>query len=227
MQVIHSNEVTWETVLVRFLVSFILGGLVGFERETRSQPAGLRTHILISIGSTTVMLISIFISQIFEDADPGRIASQVVSGIGFLGAGAILKFGTGVKGITTAASIWVMAAIGLAIGAGMFYVGLIGFAVVFFALTAMNLFEKKLVKGRSLRRIELSVKKKGYDIENFSGIMGGFDMKIISTGFDRNVGESTDKLTYLVEVTEALNVKTLSDELEKQHGVVAITIEII
>ena len=102
-----SAEITWQTALIRILISFFIGSLIGIERETHNQPAGLRTHILISIGATIVMLISIYIPQTFtnfQNGDPGRIAAQVVSGIGFLGAGAILKFGADVKGLTTAAA---------------------------------------------------------------------------------------------------------------------------
>jgi putative Mg2+ transporter-C (MgtC) family protein len=159
------NEITWQTALLRIIFSFILGMIIGIERETHNQPAGMRTHILISIGATMVMLISIFIPQTFtnfQNGDPGRIAAQVVSGIGFLGAGAILKFGTDVKGLTTAASIWAMAAVGLAVGAGMFLIAAIGVIVILFALTFMDFIEKKLFKERTLRKIEILVNKKSY-----------------------------------------------------------------
>uniref|UniRef100_UPI003568EBD8 MgtC/SapB family protein n=1 Tax=Mariniphaga sp. TaxID=1954475 RepID=UPI003568EBD8 len=192
-QILMSNEITWETALLRFLLSFVLGALIGIERETHNQPAGLRTHILISIGSTMVMLISIFIPQTFtkfQNGDPGRIAAQVVSGIGFLGAGAILKFGANVKGLTTAASIWAMAAIGLGVGAGMYAVSLIGVTVVLFALTAMNLFEKKLFVERTFRRIVLAIKKKDSDLQSVKKILQNFDVRINSTGFERNINES-------------------------------------
>lgn len=229
-QILLSDEITWETALARFLISFFLGALIGFERETHNQPAGLRTHILISIGSTMVMLISIFIPQTFtefQNGDPGRIASQVVSGIGFLGAGAILKFGANVKGLTTAASIWAMAAVGLAVGAGMYTVSLIGVAVVLFALTAMNLFEKWIFKERTLRKVELIVKKNFSGIQVFREVLKMQDVRINSTGFDRNINESTDKITFLVAVTRNLDVQQLSDELEKQPGFVSVTVEII
>lgn len=229
-QILLSDEITWETALARFLISFFLGALIGFERETHNQPAGLRTHILISIGSTMVMLISIFIPQTFtefQNGDPGRIASQVVSGIGFLGAGAILKFGANVKGLTTAASIWAMAAVGLAVGAGMYTVSLIGVAVVLFALTAMNLFEKWIFKERTLRKVELIVKKNFSGIQVFREVFKMQDVRINSTGFDRNINESTDKITFLVAVTRNLDVQQLSDELEKQPGFVSVTVEII
>ncbi len=229
-QILLSDEITWDTALARFLISFFVGTLVGIERETHNQPAGLRTHILISVGSTMVMLISIFIPQTFtefQNGDPGRIAAQVVSGIGFLGAGAILKFGANVKGLTTAASIWAMAAIGLAVGAGMYSVSLIGVAVVLFALTAMDLFEKRIFKERTLRKIELTVKKKQSDIGLFKDVLNKMDVQIASTGFERNVNEATDKITYLVAVTRKLDVQALAGEMEQIPGTVSVSVEII
>ncbi|MFW5756495.1 MAG: MgtC/SapB family protein, partial [Tangfeifania sp.] len=205
-QVIGSNEINWQTATLRLLLSFLLGMLIGFEREANHQKAGLRTHILISIGSTVVMLISIFIPQNFAGlvGDPGRIAAQVVSGIGFLGAGAILKFGTDVKGLTTAASIWAMAAIGMAVGAGMYAIGLISAGVVLFALTVMNLFEQYTFKQRTLRKIVIEVKKKDTDILKLEKILKKFDVRIESTGFERNVNESSEKVSYVVAVTKEL-----------------------
>ncbi len=203
--ILNSNEINWETALIRILISFILGMLIGIEREAHHQPAGMRTHILICIGSTVAMLISIFIPQTFtnfQNGDPGRIAAQVVSGIGFLGAGAILKFGTDVKGLTTAASIWAMAAIGLAIGAGMFVIAIIGVVVVLFALTIMDIFEKKVFKERTLRKIELVVKKRNSDLQTVKQVLLHENVKIVSTGFERNINEANDKITFLVGVTE-------------------------
>ena len=228
--IMQSNEVNWETALVRILVSFILGMLIGIERETHHQPAGMRTHILICIGATVVMLVSIFIPQTFTDfqnGDPGRIAAQVVSGIGFLGAGAILKFGTDIKGLTTAASIWAMAAIGLAIGAGMFVVAIIGVVVILFALTIMDIFEKKVFKERTLRKIELLVNQKSSDVQSIISVLSEWNVKIVSTGFERNMNEANDKITFLVGVTRVLDVQKLSDALQHQAGVVSISVHII
>ncbi|HKL32082.1 MAG TPA: MgtC/SapB family protein [Tangfeifania sp.] len=227
-EIIDSNEITWQTATVRLLLSFLVGMLIGFEREANHQPAGLRTHILISIGATVVMLISIFIPQTFTDfvGDPGRIAAQVVSGIGFLGAGAILKFGTDVKGLTTAASIWAMAAIGLAVGAGMYAIGLISAGVVLFALTVMNLFEQYAFRQRTLRKIVIEVKKKNSNPSHLEEIFREFDVRIESTGFERNVSDASEKVIYVVAVTKELNVKDLSDSLEKEPGIVAITVEL-
>src|SRR2546426_8834199 len=108
----------------RLCLAALLGGLVGLERETHSQPAGLRTHMIVSLGACLMMLVSIYMTKLDPArADPGRIAAQVVTGIGFLGAGAIMRFGMSVKGLTTAASLWTAAGIGLAAGCGYWKAG--------------------------------------------------------------------------------------------------------
>lgn len=114
----------WEaSAAIRLVVSVVLGGLIGFEREAEGKPAGMRTHMLVCLGATLFMLISIESPEFFPGAktvDPGRIAAQVVTGVGFLGAGTILRSGGTVRGLTTAASIWAVAAIGLAVGVGYY-----------------------------------------------------------------------------------------------------------
>ncbi len=153
-EIAGSTEITFETALLRLLVSFVAGMLIGVEREAHSQPAGMRTHILISLGSTLAMLLSIYIPQTFtefQNGDPGRIAAQVVTGIGFLGAGAILRFGVNVKGLTTAASIWAMAILGMAIGAGLFGISAVVTAIILVTLTIMDVFEKYFFQDRVLK----------------------------------------------------------------------------
>ena len=229
-QFLISEEITWETAFIRIILSFILGTIVGIERETHNQPAGLRTHILICIGATLIMLISIYVPQSlsdFKNTDPARIASQVVSGIGFLGAGAILKFGVNVKGLTTAASIWTMAAVGLAVGAGMYMISIISVVVIILALVAMNLFEKSIFEARTLRTIQLEVKKKHLNIQSLKETFNKYNIKIASTGFERNVNEANDKITYRVGVRESLNVQEFTDALGKHPGIVSVAIELI
>ena len=124
---------------------YFAGAIIGFERETHRQPAGLRTHMLICIGSTIIMLLSIYIPQThphFLNGDPGRIAAQVVSGVGFIGAGAILRMGINVRGLTTAASIWSIAAIGLVIGAGMYITAAITVVLILIVLIVVEQLEK-------------------------------------------------------------------------------------
>ncbi|SHI83548.1 putative Mg2+ transporter-C (MgtC) family protein [Geosporobacter subterraneus DSM 17957] len=135
---------TYELIL-RLILSAIIGGLIGIEREANNRPAGLRTHILVTLGSALIMLISTHgFNNLPATGDPARLAAQVVSGIGFLGAGTILRTGNSIRGLTTAASIWVCGGIGLAIGGGYYLGGLTTAGIVLFSLMSLGVFEKKI-----------------------------------------------------------------------------------
>jgi putative Mg2+ transporter-C (MgtC) family protein len=131
-------------IVIRLCLGFAAGGIIGFERSSRRQVAGLRTHILIALGATCLMLLSIWLPQQLNGGDPGRIAAQVVSGMGFLGAGAIIRLGNDIKGLTTAASLWLVAAIGMTIGAGMYIAALTAEILALIALMVLNKVERKL-----------------------------------------------------------------------------------
>ena len=110
-------------IIIRLVLSLILSGLIGLERQMHRRTAGLRTHILVSLGSCLIMLTSLYIFAIYKNEvplDPARIAAGVITGIGFLGAGTIIREREGVEGLTTAASLWVVAGIGLATGCGFY-----------------------------------------------------------------------------------------------------------
>lgn len=120
-EILQNTTITPTTAAVKLFVSFLLGAIIGIERQFRRREAGMRTFTLICMGSAAAMLISIWIPQCypnFLNGDPGRIAAQVLTGIGFLGAGAIMQSHGSIHGLTTAACIWVVAVIGLAVGAG-------------------------------------------------------------------------------------------------------------
>lgn len=130
------------TILLRLLLATVLGGIIGMERQMKNRPAGLRTHILVTVGSTLIMLISMYA---MPSGDPGRIAAQVVTGIGFLGAGTIMHNGANVNGLTTAASIWVSAAIGLALGSGYYAGGLITALIAIITLIVLGKIENRIM----------------------------------------------------------------------------------
>ncbi|HVL64598.1 MAG TPA: MgtC/SapB family protein [Actinomycetota bacterium] len=143
-------ELTTTDLFVRVLVAAGLGGLVGLEREFSDQPAGFRTHILVSIGAALFTLVGAGALAHFDGGDPvrfdpTRVAAQVVTGIGFLGAGAIIQQGVNVRGLTTAASLWVTAAIGTAVGLGFLTGGAIATAVTLVALVALKQVERWLI----------------------------------------------------------------------------------
>jgi len=140
-----TQPITEIDIVIRLCLAFLGGGIIGFERSYRRQVAGLRTHILIALGAASLMLLSIWIPQTFsERGDPGRIAAQVVSGIGFLGAGAIIRLGSNIRGLTTAASLWLTAAIGLTLGAGMFVTALTAEILALVTLVVLHKIEDKI-----------------------------------------------------------------------------------
>ncbi len=136
-------------VVVRLLIAALVGGAIGYEREINNRPAGLRTHVLVSMGSALIMLVSKYgFVESGMSYDPSRLAAQVVSGIGFLGAGTIIMQGNVVHGLTTAASLWTAACIGLAIGAGYYLGGIAGAIIVIFTLIILRVFENGVLKRR-------------------------------------------------------------------------------
>lgn len=136
-------------IILRLFIALIISGLIGFEREIKNHPAGLRTHILVTVGATLIMLVSKYgFGDVTGNHDAGRLAAQVVSGIGFLGAGTIIMQGNVVRGLTTAASLWTSACIGLAIGAGYYMGGITAAGLVLFTLLILGIVETKLSKNR-------------------------------------------------------------------------------
>lgn len=133
------REITYVSILFRLLLSVIIGGILGLERGRKNRPAGLRTYILVCLGSTVVMMTNQYVSQCLNTGDPVRMGAQVLSGIGFLGAGSIMKTGRNqIRGITTAAGLWASACIGLAIGIGFYEAAIAGGILIFIVLSVMQ-----------------------------------------------------------------------------------------
>lgn len=157
-----SNEMS---MVIRLVVAAFLGGIIGIERGSGDRPAGFRTHILVCVGSALFMLVSLYgfddvnpmtalqESDIGQRRDSARIAAQVVSGIGFLGAGTILHEGLTIRGLTTAASLWIVSAIGLVIGSGMFFLGFVATGITMITLVTFHTWEKRFAaNSRNDRR---------------------------------------------------------------------------
>ena len=148
-------------LFVRLVLAAVLGAAIGIEREEREQPAGMRTHLLVSVGSAAFTILSIYGFQ-EPGADPARVAAQIVTGIGFLGAGAILKFGVNVRGLTTAASLWAVAAVGMGAGAGAWGVALGTTVIVIFSLGPLRFVEQRLFGStRGRRHVQVSAADTG------------------------------------------------------------------
>ncbi|UCF04666.1 MAG: MgtC/SapB family protein [bacterium] len=173
------------TYLIRLLVALAIGGAIGLEREFKGKPAGIRTNMLMCIGSCLIMIISIEIARTNGGtADPGRIAAGVVTGVGFLGAGTIIRSRFHVTGLTTAATIWVLSALGLAIGAGYILLSVIGAALITVTLIPMDLIEAALTRRKATHIIQVL-------FEHREGMIGTIlelfkKMEIISEALDVN-----------------------------------------
>jgi len=137
-----------------------VGAILGLEREWRHKSAGLRTQILIALGSTIFTLMSYELAAGVPGADPGRLAAQIVTGVGFLGAGTIMRTDSGIQGLTTAATVWVNAAIGIAVGAGSYHLAFIGAAVTMAALLILHPIEVAL--ERRTRAVQIRKPDDGY-----------------------------------------------------------------
>ena len=145
-------ELGWDDVALRLAVAAVLGGAIGLERELREREAGLRTHLLVSVGAAVFTLVSAYGFADFRygfgtgiTLDPTRVAAQIVTGIGFLGAGAIIRQGLSVRGLTTAATLWVVAAIGMASAAGYYSAAVLSTAIVLFSLYPLRLLGHRIV----------------------------------------------------------------------------------
>jgi putative Mg2+ transporter-C (MgtC) family protein len=213
---LSQTEITHATVVVRLLVSLLLSGIIGWERQRNNQAAGLRTHILICLGATLLMMVSIYIPQTFfnfKNGDPGRIAAQVVSGIGFLGAGAIFRLGASVKGLTTAATIWVSAALGLAVGVGMYQGAVYVTFLVLFVLEVLEMVEKKFFAKHSLRVLRLHFQTTEVDSKEVVRILRKHGIKTQSVSIDQLLGSSETKLKLLIQLPKESDIKLFYKEL--------------
>jgi putative Mg2+ transporter-C (MgtC) family protein len=148
---------------IRLGLALAFGGIIGLEREQSNHAAGFRTHILVCLGSALIMMLSIygfsdFVNEPNVRMDPARLAAQVVSGIGFLGAGVILRNGFSIMGLTTAASLWVVAAIGLAVGAGFFFAAGVTTGIVIISLWLLNKIERRFFNRKKMHLINIKLK---------------------------------------------------------------------
>jgi putative Mg2+ transporter-C (MgtC) family protein len=170
-----------EQIALRIVLAFVLSGIVGMERESGNRPAGLRTHILVCLGSTLVMLVSFYMFEQYKGQttiDPARLGAQVISGIGFLGAGTILKEGVTIRGLTTAAALWAVACIGLAIGAGFYSGAVLVTAVVVITLTMVNRLERRLFKTKNIFEIIIEAEDRPGELGRIGSALGAIDVSI-------------------------------------------------
>ena len=218
----HFNELLTSTVItpytagIRLIISFTLGAMVGWERQLRRRDAGMRTFTLICMGSAAAMLISIWIPQSypnFLNGDPGRIAAQVLTGIGFLGAGAIIQSHGSIHGLTTAACIWVMAVIGLAVGAGMYQEAFLATLFTLFVLISLEHLERRMFLDGVNKILTICCSTSTPDLKKIKAILESRGVFIVSLSYEHNYDKDTSNITYKVNVKSKSSYTDLFNEI--------------
>jgi putative Mg2+ transporter-C (MgtC) family protein len=217
-------------LVIRILVGTALGGVIGYERDVHGRPAGLRTHALVALASATFMVVSthfVYAQQYrisdHVDVDGSRIAASVVSGIGFLAGGAILRTGLNVQGLTTAAGLWLVSAIGLAAGGGMYVESVAGTLCGIAVLTVLRRFEDK--DDRTVRRrLSLTLGQNAPTLSAIVARLTALGARVTQEDYEKHVDERTRHVTLDVRLPAAVSSEQVLEALEVEPGVRRIKI---
>ena len=224
---INSIEVNSVGSIYKLILSMLLGAVVGYERRRKGQTAGVRTFSLISMGATLAMLLSIYVPQEYmglKNGDPGRIAAQVITGIGFLGAGAIIQMKGSVRGLTTAAGIWMMAIIGMAVGLGMYLLSIFASALILFILVQLERIEKRVSRGAESRIIRISLGTILHDIAEYRKVLKRHNIHLSNFYVDYDFEANETRLNLIVLVRETTNYIDLFSQFAKLYPTKAISL---
>ncbi|MBX6379393.1 MAG: MgtC/SapB family protein [Thermoflavifilum aggregans] len=217
---------TTEQLIIRLVVAALLGSLVGLERQRLDWAAGLRTHMMVCVGSALVIIVSAygFNDVLIKEKvvlDPSRVAAQVVSGIGFLGAGTILFLRhEAIRGLTTAAGLWTVAAIGLAVGSGLYEAGVITTILALIILALMKPLEKYIVAGRRSRNLKLLVDRKYISLQLLEQMLDKQNIELEQMVIQR--GDTSDEDYILLTMSRATSKKKLTGLAESLRAIKGI-----
>ena len=198
---VNSLEVNMTNSLFRLVLSMILGMVVGAERKRKGQIAGIRTFALISMGACLAMLLSIYVPQVYlglKNGDPGRIAAQVITGIGFLGGGAMIHMKGAVRGLTTAAGIWMTAIIGMAVGIGMYSISVCATLLIMLTLVTFEQYEKRARLGQESKVINITVQGILTNIDRYREIFSNSDVHLSTFFVKYNYEKNVTELNFVV-----------------------------
>ena len=228
-------EISYLDIILRLLLSVILGGGVGFERERHNRPAGFRTHVLVCLGSTLVMLVSAygFTGGSFywrTGVDPSRIAAQVVTGVGFLGAGTILRHGTTVTGLTTAASLWVVSGIGLALGIGFYLGAFVTTVLVLLSLVIFVQLEHSVVRFSRYKRLWIRGIDRPGLLGSIGNLLGTMNVNInkvdmSNSSFDEKLAKETIAIELMIRIPKGLSSDILLQRVSQLPGILEVSWE--
>jgi putative Mg2+ transporter-C (MgtC) family protein len=224
-----TTDVTMGSATCKLIVSALLGGAIGFERKRKGQIAGSRTFALISMGATLVMLVSCAIPQLFghlaNGGDPARIAAQVVSGIGFLGAGAIIQTKASVRGLTTAAGIWVSAGLGLAVGIGLYAIAFVAMIFILITLVVINNIDNRMNFEWESHTIAIELPLILDSIDSYRHVFEQHAIKLHEWYINVDYSKPSSNIKFVVQMRENTDVLRLFDDMQKLHATNNISLQ--
>jgi putative Mg2+ transporter-C (MgtC) family protein len=225
---LDSAEIDTISSIYKLVVSLFLGSMVGFERKRRGQTAGVRTFSLISMGSSLAMIVSIYEAQCYAgqlSGDPTRIAASVVSGVGFLGAGAIIQMKGSVRGLTTAAGIWMVSAIGMAVGVGLYWLAFVATLLILFILVQLEKIEHRISLGAESRIISITLSEIVEDIEPYRQCLKQMHIALSRYYIEYDYAAGKTKLNLAVLVQEGSDYVTIFKNLRELFPTEHISLE--
>lgn len=226
-QQINAIEVNTVGAVYKLVLSMLLGAVVGYERKRKGQSAGVRTFSLIAMGATLAMILSIYVPQEYmglKNGDPGRIAAQVITGIGFLGAGAIIQMKGSVRGLTTAAGIWMVAIIGMAVGVGMYVLSCIASILILFILVQLERIEHRVSRGSESRIIRIRTAIILKDIADYKSVLHRHNIHLQTFYVDYDFDAGETRLNLIVLVRETTDYIKLFSQFESLHPTKSISL---
>jgi len=212
-------------ILFRLVLSAILSGIVGFEREFHGRAAGFRTHILLCVGSTLIMLTSIHIFDVYSGRvpiDPARLAAGVVTGIGFMGAGTIMRYKASVRGLTTATSLWVVAGIGLAVGSGLYFGAITTTLIAVIALMFFSRLEHVMIRKNWYKTIVIETKDGLEQLKKIREALSEYGSEINDLEADRAKDGTHIILKFGLKLTTNLYSAQLISDIARLEGVKSV-----
>ena len=213
---LFTEDITWYSSLARILVSFVLGMALGLERRKRNQFLGMRTLIVITVSSTLLMILSIYMGTEVAtiNGDPSRIAAQVVSGIGFLGAGTIILHGMNIKGLTSSAIIWGAAAIGLAVGAGLMFPALLTVFILLVLIVLLEKIEERFFPLEISKRLELTFYNKTLDVKQIEKILKKNGFLVTNLDISSNLEQDVIVITFYIKLPQTFDIFTTIEDIK-------------
>ena len=215
------REVTYAAIAFRITAAVILGGIIGLERGLKNRPAGLRTYMLVCVGACLIMLTNQYINQVYGTGDPVRMGAQVVSGIGFLGAGTIVVTKRNqIKGLTTAAGLWAAAAVGLAIGIGFYEAAIMGGGAIFVVLTVMHSWDSRMHRNSKMVEVYIELTN-AVNLGTFMRELRELDLEIdsIQMEHDNALEDGVRSFIITLKAKQKRNHEVLFQSIRTREGV--------